>query len=250
MLQVRSMLKRNIAVALLTAACVAPSADAQQPPTPAAGTPAAAPAATPPAPVVVSPEVLPDARVVFRLYGPQATEVAVQGVVRGRVPMVEGGKRCVGSDRWPADSRRVSVQLRRPRRADSRSAQSGDERNDHRLQQPPGRTRLGDDGHQERPARSVGAGVLRLHRAWTSEPDARLHAARLRRDERSLSGLLSAARFRRLRPVVVGARPRRHHPRQPDRGAEGEADGAGHARGPHGGAGQPRHRARRSSKNS
>ena len=52
--------------------------------------PAAAPAATPPAPVVVSPEVLPDARVVFRLYGPQATEVAVQGVIRGRVPMVKG----------------------------------------------------------------------------------------------------------------------------------------------------------------
>src|SRR5262249_8276699 len=46
--------------------------------------------AGPGAPVVVSPEVLPDQRVVFRLLGPQANEVSVQGVGRGRVPMVKG----------------------------------------------------------------------------------------------------------------------------------------------------------------
>ena len=90
MLQVSSMLKRNVAVALLAATCVAPNADAQQASTPATGAPAPAPGAAQPAPVVVSPEVLPDARVVFRLYGPQATEVAVQGVIRGRTPMVKG----------------------------------------------------------------------------------------------------------------------------------------------------------------
>ena len=92
MVKGRSTLTGTLALALLAAAVLEPIAVAadQQPQTPAPSTPAAAPAATPPAPVVVSPEVLPDSRVVFRLYGPQATEVAVQGVVRGRTPMVKG----------------------------------------------------------------------------------------------------------------------------------------------------------------
>jgi enterochelin esterase-like enzyme len=53
---------------------------------PAASAPATQPpgrATTPPAPTVVSPEVLPDSRVVFRLYAPQATEVALRGPGRG-----------------------------------------------------------------------------------------------------------------------------------------------------------------------
>src|SRR6478672_5376342 len=39
------------------------------------------------APTVVSPEVLPDRRVVFRLYAPQATDVAVRAPGRGTPPM-------------------------------------------------------------------------------------------------------------------------------------------------------------------
>ena len=136
MLQVSSMLKRNVAVALLAATCVAPNADAQQASTPAAGAPAAAPGATPPAPVVVSPEVLPDARVVFRLYGPQATEVAVQGVVRGRVPMVKGENGVWEATVGPLTPGAYQYSFVVHGRADSRSAQPGEERNDHRLQQP------------------------------------------------------------------------------------------------------------------
>src|SRR4030095_8322930 len=92
MLSDRSTLTGTIAGALLAVLFVPVTLAAvgQQAQTPAPSTPAAAPAATPPAPVVVSPEALPYSRVVFRLYGPQATEVAVQGVVRGRTPMVKG----------------------------------------------------------------------------------------------------------------------------------------------------------------
>jgi enterochelin esterase family protein len=57
----------------------------------AQGVPAAAPATPPPAarggapqpPAIVSPEVLPDRRVVFRIYAPQATDVALRGGGRG-----------------------------------------------------------------------------------------------------------------------------------------------------------------------
>jgi enterochelin esterase-like enzyme len=68
------------------------AAQSQTPPAtapPAAQAPAGR-GAGPSAPVVVSPDVLPDKRVVFRLLAPQATEVGVQGVGRGRTPMVKG----------------------------------------------------------------------------------------------------------------------------------------------------------------
>ena len=87
MLHAASMLNRTVALALLMAAVVELNPNAQQAPPP--GTPAAT-GPTPPVPTVVSPEVLPDSRVLLRLYGPQATEVAVQGIVRGRTPMVKG----------------------------------------------------------------------------------------------------------------------------------------------------------------
>jgi hypothetical protein len=84
------------AAALLAAALVAPirlEAGDMQAQAPAPGAPAVAPAGpgqAPPVPAVVSPEVLPGKRVVFRLLGPQATAVGVQGVGRGRTPMVRG----------------------------------------------------------------------------------------------------------------------------------------------------------------
>ncbi len=45
--------------------------------------------ATPAAPTVVSPEVLPDRRVVFRMYAPQASDVALRGAGRGG-PLTKG----------------------------------------------------------------------------------------------------------------------------------------------------------------
>ena len=85
-----SILKRSIAGALLISALSAADADAQQAPPPTPSATAAATGTTPAAPAVVSPEVLSDSRVALRLYAPQATEVAVQGIVRGRTPMVKG----------------------------------------------------------------------------------------------------------------------------------------------------------------
>jgi enterochelin esterase-like enzyme len=58
------------------------------PPTPAPAAPQTGRAAAPPAPSVVSPEVLPDRRVVFRLYAPQATDVVVRAPGRGAPAMV------------------------------------------------------------------------------------------------------------------------------------------------------------------
>ena len=51
------------------------------PPPPAAK--AAGRAAAAPAPTVISPEVLPDRRVVFRIYAPQASDVGFRGIGRG-----------------------------------------------------------------------------------------------------------------------------------------------------------------------
>jgi enterochelin esterase-like enzyme len=95
MLHGPSTLKGTITGALLAAVFVASiglvpaetQAQAQAPSAPAGGP--VGPGAPPPAPVVVSPDVLPDGRAVFRLLGPQATDVAIQGVGRGRVPMVK-----------------------------------------------------------------------------------------------------------------------------------------------------------------
>ena len=97
MMDGRSTLRVGLAGALMAAAFVAPPAlvtGAAQSPTPPATAPTAAQApagrGATPGPIVVSPEVLPDKRVVFRLLGPDATDVGVQGVGRGRLPMVKG----------------------------------------------------------------------------------------------------------------------------------------------------------------
>ena len=95
MLDGRSTLRLAVAGALVASVFAPPIARAAgQAPAqaPASSTPAAAPAGrgATPGPVVVSPEVLPDKRVVFRLLGPDATDVGIQGVGRGRLPMVKG----------------------------------------------------------------------------------------------------------------------------------------------------------------
>ena len=78
------MLKR----VLFVTASVALAALAQVP----APAPGAAPGAGrgPQGPVVVSPEVLPDHRVTFRLLAPQATTVGLRG---GDIPQFAGGGR-------------------------------------------------------------------------------------------------------------------------------------------------------------
>ena len=94
MLNARSTLKVALAAGFVAAAFAAPPvlvAGGPQAQAPASAAPApAGRGAGPSAPVFVSPEVMPDKRVVFRLLGPQASEVGIQGVGRGRVAMVKG----------------------------------------------------------------------------------------------------------------------------------------------------------------
>ena len=85
----RSSISRGTIAGALLISALAPLSTAQQTASPSAAAPPPATGTTPTAPAVVSPEVLPDSRVVVRLYAPQATDVAVQGIVRGRTPMVK-----------------------------------------------------------------------------------------------------------------------------------------------------------------
>lgn len=93
---------RALIVALLSLAAMLPSSllargQAGQPAPPATQDPPAVPAANAPAgrgagpqaPTVVSPDVLADRRVTFRLYAPQATDVSLRGVGRGGPPMTK-----------------------------------------------------------------------------------------------------------------------------------------------------------------
>ena len=165
--------------------------------------------------VFVSPEVLPDKRVVFRLLGPQATDVAVQGVGRGRVPMVKGEsgiwEATVGPGSTPGPYQ-YSFVVHGVQVPDPRNQATND---DDRLRQSAGRARLGHDGQKETSAGALAEvsstpSVRRarsprcspLQRAWAPAPHARLHAAGIRRERRPLSCLLSSARFRRLGSVM------------------------------------------------
>ena len=66
------------------------AAQGAAPATATQGAPTVGRGAAVPAPIVVSPEVLPDRRVVFRLLAPQATDVALRGPGRGAPPMAKG----------------------------------------------------------------------------------------------------------------------------------------------------------------
>ena len=111
-------------------------------------------------------------------------------------------RRLAGHDR-PDRSGRLSLQLQRRRRRDDRSAQPRDERVEHECLEPVLRVRLGLHGHARRAARSGRRSHVSLDGAEDVPPDARLHAAGLRDEERQVSGLLPAARRRRQRRCVV-----------------------------------------------
>ncbi len=145
----------------------------------------------------------------------------------------QGRERRLGSDRRPGRSRHLSLQLQRRWRHDDRSAQPVHQRVEQQRLEPRQRARLGLRGHEERAARRRRCRDLLLHRARPIPPHARLHAARLRAEQRQVSGVLPAARRRRQRRFLDLGRPRRLHPRQPDRREEGEADDRRHACRPH-----------------
>ncbi len=79
-----SIKTRVIMGAVAAAMVCAPAAFSQQPPAPAAGQPGAGRGAAPQPPRIVSPEVLPDKRVTFRIRAPKATEVLLNGIEYGK----------------------------------------------------------------------------------------------------------------------------------------------------------------------
>ena len=101
------------------------------------------------------------------------------------------------------------------------------------LRQPPHDHRAGVrrvDVHAGHPARHRVGRLVPVgdpEAAWP--PDVRLHAAGLRVEHREVPGVLPAARRRRRRGRVGDDGPRQHHPRQHDRGGQGEADDRRHA---------------------
>ena len=138
----------------------------------------------PQAPQFVSPEILPDRRVAFRIYAPQARAIRLSAVGHSRRwsghAAVEGRPGRVGSHARSPRRRRLSLQLQRRRRGDDRSAQPRDQRIEQQRVEPRVRAGLGPLRYQRRPARRGRRGDLQLHRARQVPPDARLHAARLR----------------------------------------------------------------------
>ena len=227
--------------------------------------PAAPPAAQPgrggrgpQGPVVVSPEVTPDKKVTFRILEPNAQAVKLSG---GDIPGngQGGGAAMTKGDNgiWemtPGAARpgRVSLQLQRRRRhrrsirailrSANRTTMSG------AWSYVPGAEFMDTQGCAARRGRG---GHLSLDGA---EARSAACTSTRRRATRSAQGkypvfylLHGAGDSRRF---VDLRRPRRFHPRQPDRGEEGQADDRRHAGRPHtaspcGGRGATRRRQRR-----
>ena len=134
--------------------------------------------------------------------------------------------------RRPADARLLQLHLhrrRRPhRRPEERDDQAGRLQPGEHVPRPGRRGRVRGDEGRARTARSAPSGIARAR----STCPRRMHVytpARLRGRRREVPGPLPAARRRRRGLGLEHDRPRRVHPRQPDRREEGGADDRGHA---------------------
>ena len=155
---------------------------------------------------VTSPEVLADRRITFRILAPQAQAVRlaagdIQGL--GQATQLTKGENGV----WeitvgPVDpgSYRYNFNVDGVATIDPRNPFISESNNNvWSLVYVPG---LGLRRHEERAARQRRRGDLLLDRARHVPPHARLHAARLRAQQRQVPGLLPAARRRRQRRLV------------------------------------------------
>ena len=122
--------------------------------------------------------------------------------------------------RRPADPRLLQLHVQRRRRAHRRPEERDDQAGPQQPRQHVPRAgrggRVRDD--QGRAARRGPRRLVSLGHARHAAPDARLHAPGLRGRHGQVSGPLPAARRRRRGLGLEHDRPRRLHPRQPDRG--------------------------------
>ena len=154
------------------------------------------------APAVVSPEVLPDHRVTFRIQAPKA----IGSHPARRLDGGDAAEKLTKDDEgvWsvtvgPLVPDFYSYSLHRRRREDPRPAK----RHDQAGHRQPGQhvLRAGRAsrlrGQQAGPARPDSPGLVSLQHAGHPAPHARLHAAGLRRQQRPIPGVLPASRRRR-----------------------------------------------------
>ena len=187
-------------------ASVAPFA--QAPPQAAGQPPGQRMAGAPQGPRVVSPEILPDKKVTFRLLAPKAAAVVLNGNWENgtNIPMTKDDQGIwsvtvgpLGEQLWGYSFNVDGVKVMRPgqRRVPARRPALRQPAHDHRA----GVRRV--DVQAGHPARH---GVGRLVPVGDPEadgpPDVRLHAARLRSEHREVPGALPAARRRRGRGRV------------------------------------------------
>ena len=215
------MVRFGAAFGLLSLAlAVMPGASAQEV-TPPQRAPVPFPGVRPP---VRSPEVHPDRKVTFRILAPKAEEVglrgdlAIPGGPRGgrssrRARRASGRPRSARSTRGPIGTRSRWTGSRWSTRATPRSSET----NTTVWSLVSSRARTFMDT-KDVPHGAVAEVYYQSRVARADPPDARLHAAGVRGGPGQVPGLLPAARGRRLRRLVEHRRPRRLHPRQPDRG--------------------------------
>ena len=109
------------------------------------------------APQVTSPEVMPDRKIAFRIYAPQAQAVRLNaGDIQGlgqNTALTKAENGVWEIDRRPGRSRHLSLQLQRRRRDDDRSAQPVHQRVEQQRLEHGQRARLRVRRHEERAAR-------------------------------------------------------------------------------------------------
>ena len=222
---------QSLALAVLVALSFAPVLAGTAPPAAAAPGQAAAAAGA----AVVSPEVAADRRVTFRIFAPHAQAVRlaagdIPGV--GQTTQLTKGENGV----WevtvgPVDpgAYRYNFNVDGVTTIDPRNPSTSESNNNvWSLVHVPG-----SDFMDTKNVPHGGVAAVTYY-STALQPFRRMHVYTppgYETQQRQVSGLLPAARRRRQRRLVDLGRPRRLHPRQPDRGQEGQADDRRHAAG-------------------
>ena len=182
----------------------------------------------PQAPAVVSPEVMSDRRVTFRIYAPSADAVRLGA---GDIPGLGQATQLTKAENgvWeltigPLDpgAYRYNFNVDGVTTIDPRNPATSESNNN--VWSLVRRPRLRLHGHEARAARRGRRGHVLFDGAEHVPPHAGLHAARVRIGQRQVSRVLPPARRRGQRRRLADGGPRGLHPRQPHRGRESEAD--------------------------
>ena len=178
-----------------------------------------------------STEVAADHKVTFRIYAPKAERgLGLRRLRPGRQDG-EGRPGRLVDDRRPADARLLQLHVQRRRRPHRGPEEPDDQAGTEQPRQPVPRAgrrgRVRDD--QGRAARRRPRRLVSLRHARHAAPDARLHAPGYEGGTEKYPVLYLLHGGGRRGLGLEHDRPRRVHPRQPDRGQEGGADARGDA---------------------